>query len=271
MNNHDHKKVEQPLAMKITEIKDEAKDIKTFTFKHNVNAKPGQFIMLWLPRINMKPFGVSYQDENRFSATICKVGPFTEELFKKKVGDYVGIQGPYGTGFLTGKKNAILVAGGYGTAPLAFLADVLVNEGAKVTLIIGARTENLIVYRQRFEKSKVKLLVCTDDGTCGRKGYTTDALKEILEKDSTIDMVYTVGPEIMMKKVIELADEHNIDCQASLERYIKCGFGVCGQCVCDDSGVRVCRSGPVFNKEYIKTHINEFGKYHRDGTGKKCC
>lgn len=265
-----HMPLEQPISMKIADIKDEAENIKTFTFENpNFKAAPGQFVMVWIPRKNMKPFGVSYQEDGKFSVTVCRVGDFTEELFNKKVGDYVGVQGPHGTGFIQGKKNAVLVAGGYGAAPLAFLADELNKSGAKVTFIIGARNKDAILYKERFEKSNVDFRICTDDGSCGKEGFTTDELKDVIANDDSIDMIYTVGPEIMMKKVIEISDEHDIECQASLERYMKCGFGICGQCTCDDSGVRVCKAGPVFNKKFIQEHVQEFGKYHRDGTGNK--
>ncbi len=260
--------LEQPTAIKIHSIYQETDNIKTFTFRHLINAKPGQFIMVWIPRIGMKPFGISCIDQETFSITVSQVGNFTNELFKKKEGDYVGFMGPYGNGFTTDKKNAILVAGGYGSAPLAFLAEELKKKGTKVTLIIGAKTKDQLTYKKRFANASIKTIFCTDDGSEGEKGYTTDILKEELQKNKP-DVIYTVGPEIMMKKVIEIGDEYDIECEASLERYMKCGFGVCGQCCIDDTGERSCKTGPVYNKEYIKKYIKEFGKYKRDGTGKK--
>ncbi|MFW6450368.1 MAG: dihydroorotate dehydrogenase electron transfer subunit [Nanoarchaeota archaeon] len=259
---------EQPKIMIIDSVKEEAHGIKTFTFQETINALPGQFIMLWLPRVNMKPFGVSYQDEKSFSVTVSNVGEFTNELFKKGKGDKVGIQGPYGNGFSVDKKNVVLVAGGYGTAPLAFLAEELEKTGVKVRIIIGAKSKEQLVYLERFENTNIKPIFSTDDGSYGQKGFTTDVLKEVLEKDKTVDFVYTVGPEIMMKKVIEITDKYNVGCEASLERYMKCGFGVCGQCCVDETGERVCKTGPVYNKSYIKKYITEFGKYKRDGKGK---
>ncbi len=260
---------ELPKSMKIAKIVDEAKDIRTFIFKGNLDAKPGQFLMLWIPRLNAKPFGVSFQDSSRFGITVCNVGEFTEKLFTKKEGEYVGIFGPYGKPFSMDSKKAVLVGGGYGAAPLAFLADELALKGSDVTLVLGAKSKECMCYSERFKGSKVRLMCATDDGTIGLKGYATQVLEDILKLDKNFDMIYTCGPEIMMQNAIRISDEYNIPCEASLERYMKCGFGICGQCCVDDSGVRVCKEGPVFPKEFIKEKIPEFGKYKRDGTGTK--
>ncbi len=266
-NSSNCKNIEQPRVVEIHSIHTEAEGVKTFTFKYPLEALPGQFVMLWIPRIGMKPFGVSYLSEDSFSVTVSEVGNFTKELFKKKEGDYVGFQGPYGNCFSVGKRNPVLVGGGYGSAPLALLAEVLAKEGAQVTFIMGARTKNQISYKDRFNGSGVDTIFCTDDGSEGKKGYTTDLLGEALRSKS-FDYIYTVGPEIMMKKVIEISDVHNLECEASLERYMKCGFGVCGQCCVDGTGERVCKTGPVYKKEYIKKNISEFGRYKRGVTGK---
>jgi dihydroorotase len=267
---------EQPIAMKIVSIKDEAKDIKTFRFnqksENKIEGKPGQYVFLWLPGVNLKPFSIANVSEEYFEIMVCKVGNFSSALFEKKVGDYVGVQGPYGTSFVLGGKNAILVGGGYGSAPLAFLGEELLKAGCgKVRLIIGARNKDLLVYTNKFieEGSQIELIQTTDDGSNGKKGFTTDALREVLQADNEVDRIYTVGPEIMMNKVIELSDQFNIGCQVSVERYMKCGFGICGQCCVDGTGGTTCRDGPIYDKQYVKAHISEFNKYHRDATGTK--
>lgn len=259
-------KIEQPIIAETHSIKDEAKDIKTFFFRHMMEAKPGQFFILWLPRVNEKPFGVSYQDKEKFGSTICRVGPFTEKLFKLKKGDKVGIRGPFGTYFKLKGKNIALAAGGYGVAPLNFLADEAIKKGINVHFVYGARTKELLVDCEK--KSKLcNVHYSTDDGSYGYKGFSTEVLKKILKKER-IDCIYTVGPEVMMKKVVDLSDEFDVDCQLSLERYIKCGFGLCGQCVVDDLGIRMCKEGPCIDKALVKK-IKEFGKYKRDASGAK--
>ena len=170
-------RIEKPIVLPIEKIVDEAEGFRTFIFRHKLNAKPGQFIMLWLPRIDEKPFSISYQDKNRFAVTVFKVGPFTEKLFRLREGDKVGIRGPYGSTFNLNTKKAVLVGGGCGTAPMGFLADELKKKGAEVNFIIGARSKPCLIYLQRMKHSGVKTLVTTDDGSFGMKGFTTELLK----------------------------------------------------------------------------------------------
>ena len=84
----------------------------------------------------------------------------------------------------------------------------------------------------------------------------------------SVDRIVTVGPERMMKAVSDLAVKHDIPCQVSVERYIKCGFGVCGQCCIDDSGMATCMEGPVMDHLRARAQV-EFGAYHRDKVGRK--
>lgn len=261
------KKLEKPLVLKIEKIVDEAKDFKTFIFRHRLNAKPGQFVMLWIPRVDEKPFSVTYQDKERFALTIFKVGPFTQKLFEMKEGDKVGIRGPYGNHFKLEGKNVVLVGGGCGTAPLGFLADEMKKIKADVNFIVGAKSKPYLLYLHRMKKSGVKTFVTTDDGSFGVKGFTTELLKTFIEKNR-LDKVFACGPEVMLKHVVEMCLKAGIPCEVSMERYMKCGFGVCGQCCVDNSGVRVCKEGPVFSAKKIKK-IAEFGKYKRSASGKK--
>lgn len=258
---------EKPIVLPVEKVINEGENLITLVFKHKLGAKPGQFIMLWLPGVDQKPFSIGYQDEDTFGVTIFAIGEFTKKLLEIKKGDLLGIQGPYGNPYSTECYTAALVGGGCGTASLALLADELVSQGKKVHFIIGARNKQALLYLKRYEKSDVNIIPCTDDGSYGFKGFTTQALTELLKKEK-IDRIYTCGPEIMMKKVITISDEFNKDCEASMERYMKCGFGVCGQCVVDESGARICKEGPVLNKELVKK-IPDFGNYKRLASGKK--
>jgi dihydroorotate dehydrogenase electron transfer subunit len=266
MKNQSDWRVDRPVSVRISRIVDEAKDIKSFYFEYEMDAKPGQFFLIWLPGVDEKPFGISYQEKGMFGAIICKVGKFTEDLFRKKPGDMVGIRGPYGTSFTIKGKEIALVAGGYGIAPLSFLADEAMKKGINVHFISGAKTKESLVFCRKNERS-CKYMYSTDDGTYGEKGFSTHVLEKLLAEHH-IDRVYAVGPERMMHKVVELTDKYSIPCEISLERYMKCGIGICGQCCVDDLGIRMCQEGPVIDKALAKKII-EFGKYKRDATGKK--
>lgn len=260
MNN----KKEKPKILPIANIKQETNSIKTFTFKHYIGSVPGQFVMLWIPRIDQIPISISRQTENSFNLSIFKVGKGTNYLFKMKEGEKLGISGPYGKGFnIKPNSNIILVGGGCGTAPLRFLGEEAIKNNCNVQFITGAKVSNEVLFKNVFPET----YIATDDGSEGIRGFTTDILKERLENNK-IDRVYTCGPELMMKKVVDICDSSNIECEVSLERYMKCGFGVCGQCVMDPEGICVCKEGPVFNSKRLKD-FSEFGKYHRDKSGIK--
>ncbi|MCF7861355.1 dihydroorotate dehydrogenase electron transfer subunit [Candidatus Woesearchaeota archaeon] len=259
---------ELPNVLPIQSIEQECSDIKTFYFRYKMNFKPGQFVMVWIPRLDEKPFTISYHNEDSFGISVQEKGRFTKALFAMKPGDKVGFRGPYGNSFklfdsVSDSAKTIVIGGGCGAAPIAPLIDALsVNKKSAPKVIIGARSKANLIYAKRFPDSTF----VTDDGSFGKKAFTTDALNELLQSGFKPDMVYTCGPEIMMKKVVDICIENDIPCQASLERYMKCGFGVCGQCVCGKK--RVCIDGPVFEKEEL-VKISDFGKFTRQKTGEK--
>ena len=258
---------ELPVMVEITKIKNEAKNIKSFYLDVQLNSQPGQFVMLWIPRMDEKPFSIGAENNSRIKLTIAKLGEFTTKLFEYKVGDKIGVRGPYGKPFTIKGKHIALVGGGYGSAPLTFLAKQAREKKIKSELIIGARNKELLLYVDDEYPNEIKRHYCTDDGSFGFKGFTTQKLKDLLNNNN-IDMVYTVGPELMMKKVVEICDEFKIDCQLSLERYMKCGFGICAVCCVDPLGIRMCVEGPCIDKKLVK-QITEFGEYYRDASGKK--
>ncbi|MBW2976853.1 dihydroorotate dehydrogenase electron transfer subunit [Candidatus Woesearchaeota archaeon] len=250
-----------PQMFEIDKVVQEAKGVKSFFFKNNIDSKPGQFIMVWIPGLDERPMAVSYKRKDEFAFTTQKVGKFTHALLGLKKGDKVGIRGPYGNCF-SAKDNACIVGGGIGMAPLSALIDVLKNPA----IINGARNKELLLYLKRFKNQN--MLVATDDGSYGRKGFTTDILDELLGNNdkNKIKIVYTCGPEIMMKKAVDICTKHKIDCEASLERIMKCGFGVCGSCMCNSK--LVCKDGPVFTSEQLN-EMPDFGSFARLKSGRK--
>lgn len=253
-----------PKTVKITKIIDENPTIKTLVLDDQVSAEPGQFIMVWLPRVNEKPFSIVNDDP--LTITVQILGEFTQKLATLKVGDKLGWRGPYGDGYfkIIGKK-ILLVGGGCGSAPLFFLAKKARAQKTKVDIVMGAQTGCKLFFEKEYESLGCHNLICTDDGTKGFKGFTTHKVEELLQKEK-YDQVYACGPELMMDNLKKILDKFKIPYQFSLERYMKCGFGICDQC--SINGLRVCKDGPVFNQNQIKL-LKDFGKFKRESTGEK--
>lgn len=236
-------KISLPQPTTIIQVIKENYKVKTFITQAKIKAQPGQFIMVWLPRLAEKPFAVV--DDNPLTVTVAKVGNFTRSLHKLKKGDKVWFRGPFGKGvFKKNGKNHLLVGGGYGVAPLYFLANKLLNK-SKPMVIIGAKTKKELLFEKRFKNLGLKVLVTTEDGSRGKKGLATDQLEEIL-LGKKINCVYSCGPEPMLEKVVDICKTYNVNYQVSLEAIIKCGLGVCGSC--SRGGKLICLDGPVFSK-----------------------
>jgi dihydroorotate dehydrogenase electron transfer subunit len=259
--------------VKIEGIKDEGIEVKTFTFKDALcgKAEPGQFIMLWVFGTNEIPVSLSMISPQICEITIRRTGKTTTELFKKSPSDLVGVRGPYGNGFKPVKGNILLVGGGTGLSPLMPLADKLNKLGSNITIITGGRTRDRLIFLDRIaaitSKGKHQAIITTDDGSYGVKGFVTMPLKDQLNKEK-FDAIYACGPERMMIEVLRIADEHDVPAQLSLERVMKCGIGICGHCVLDPLGLRVCKDGPVFDSNTLHK-IEDLGKFWRDESGKK--
>lgn len=258
---------DKPLILPIRKIVKENSRVKSFYFHYPLDAKPGQFIMVWIPGFDEKPFGIIVKDDNNFLISVANVGESTKQLHQMKVGERVGIRGPYGTYFKLPLKGKItLVAGGYGMVPLAYLAKFAVEQGYKVDILLGAKTKTEFLKYSWLKDKKIQYFLATDDGSAGFKGFVTDLFKEYLKKNKQA-YFYFVGPEIMEKKLVEICYRNKLPFEISIERYIKCGIGVCGQCCVDPYGFRMCIEGPVVNHKRLKK-ISEFGKYKRTASGK---
>jgi dihydroorotate dehydrogenase electron transfer subunit len=250
-------RTEIPKMHEIDDIVKEGYGQKSFFFKKSIECRPGQFIMVWIPDADEKPMAVSYHKKNEFAFTSQTVGKWTKTAEGLKIGDKIGIRGPYGKGFLL-KDNACVVAGGVGLSSVSTLIDALKNP----TVIYGARSKSHLIFLKRFKSMRVT----TDDGSYGKKGLTTAVLDEMLSQNKNISIVQTCGPEIMMKKVLEICGKYNVECEASVERYMSCGFGICGKCMLNDK--IVCVDGPVFNSKQLNK-MSEFGKTARLKSGRK--
>jgi dihydroorotate dehydrogenase electron transfer subunit len=241
--------------VEITGINTESRDIKTFFFNYAFHFIPGQYVMVWIRGVDEIPMSLSYAN----GITVRNIGDATGSLFALREGDTLGMRGPFGNGFGVAKLPALLVAGGVGAAPLAPLAETLKN---KITTILGAKTEDELLFRERFENSG-PLVIATEDGSAGYKGLAVD----LLERTKGYNEILSCGPEKMMRKVLDHAVVAGVQSQFSLQRYIKCGVGLCGSCCVDPSGLRACIDGPVFTGKQLDG--SDFGRYMRDAAGRK--
>ncbi len=258
-----------PKIVKIKRIIDESPTVKTFVFDWKVkNEIPGNFMMVWNFK-DEKPMSLSLVDlvENEIGISIKNVGEFTSQVHALNIGDKLGLRGPYGRGFRIAGSKILAVGGGIGMAPIVAFSEEACKMGIEVHVVSAASTMNELLFSDRIKRSGAKLLTCTDDGSHGFCGFGTDlAEKAMLENDYS--MVVSCGPEIMMEKLFEMVEKFRLPAQFSLERYMKCGIGLCGQCCVDDIGWRVCVEGPVFWTDELKM-ISEFGHYKRDASGIK--
>jgi len=258
---------------KIREINRESPTVTTFIFHDTLcsEAKPGQFVMVWIPGVDEVPMSLSaIGPDGRSSIAVAKVGEATEALHKRKTGDVLGIRGPYGNSFASVSGNTMVVGGGTGLAPLAPLTEELAELRARVAFVAGAKTRDEILFLDRMTATLSRIdgrvVAVTEDGSHGVRGLATDVAEQLLEKER-FDMLYTCGPEEMMYELFLLAERYETPIQASLERLMRCAIGICGSCVIGK--FRVCRDGPVFSLNQLREVREEFGRFGRGSTGKR--
>ncbi|TFG30855.1 dihydroorotate dehydrogenase electron transfer subunit [Candidatus Thorarchaeota archaeon] len=261
-----------PESMQISKIITENPHSKTllFSLKNQIKFQPGQFVMVWIPEVDEIPMSISSWNPPEMGITVQSIGEATQALISMFKGDWIGIRGPFGNPFSTNSKNALVVGGGVGIAPLRPLVYRLLDRGAEVTLVNAAKTKKELIYFKEFDNlahPNLRVEIATDDGSLGFKGFATEAVAQLLDEND-FDRMYTCGPELMMAGLYNLAKTIKIRFQASLERFMKCGCGICGTCAMDPTGQLVCADGPVFTGEQLAKLAN-FGKYHRDVVGMK--
>ena len=259
--------------VEIVEAKKENFTVKTFTFIDKLcgKADPGQFVMVWIPGVDEIPMSLSaISVEGRSSITVNGVGEASRTLNQKETGDQIGVRGPFGNGFVPTEGNVMIVGGGTGLAPLMPLTEKLVKVADKVTLMVGAKSRDNLLFLGRIDKilSEVdsETVFTTEDGSYGIECLVVDQAEQKLKKEE-FDMIFTCGPEQMMYNMFLLAEQYNVPLQASLERIMRCAIGLCGSC--QIGKIRVCKDGPVLNSEQLRSVKEEFGKFQLDLTGKK--
>jgi dihydroorotate dehydrogenase electron transfer subunit len=227
--------------------------------------------MVWIPAIDEVPMSLSGISPHACSISVKRVGEATKALHQREIGDYIGIRGPFGNGFRIVGDKVMIVGGGTGTTVLMPLVESLVKEkNVRVTFLLGAKTRNELLFRDRIKvvlsKLKGRFEVATEDGSYGSRGVITDLAEKYLAKER-FDMIYTCGPELMMHKMLQLAQRFHTSLQASLERLMRCAIGICGTCMIGK--FRVCQDGPVFTDVQLSEVREELGRFKRAFNGRK--
>ena len=256
----------------IKEIIEETPTIKTFKFDWDFGKygkpNPGEFLMVWNFN-NEKPMSISQINNNELAITVKNIGEFTSQIHSLNVGDQIGIRGSYGNGFTNDftDKKVLAIGGGVGMASINAIAADLIKKGNQVDVIPAAQTREELLFMNSLEDLGGNIFPCTDDGSFGFEGFATDRTISLLEKRSYY-IAFICGPEIMMKGLFNILEGAGINAEFSMERYMKCALGICGQCCVDKTCWRICVEGPVFHMDDLKL-ISEFGEYHRDASGLK--
>jgi ferredoxin--NADP+ reductase len=221
-------------------------------------AQPGQFIILRTDENGERiPLTIADYDREKGTVTIIfqLVGASTETLNSLNEGDYLlDFVGPLGRATQTeGKKKIAVVGGGVGCAIAYPVVKKFHEQGAEVHAIIGFRNKDLVILEDEFKAESSKLVLMSDDGSCGEKGLVTDALKRLIESGEQYDEVITIGPLIMMKFVCNLTKAYGIKTVASMNPIMIDGTGMCGGCRLSVGGKTkfACVDGPEFDGHEI--------------------
>ncbi|MHC1564125.1 MAG: dihydroorotate dehydrogenase electron transfer subunit [Candidatus Hecatellaceae archaeon] len=264
----------RPRMVKIEKARVETPQVRTLFFMDEAcsRAEPGQFVMVWIPSVDEVPMSLSYigslEPDGLSAITVRRVGEASEALHRLEAGSLLGVRGPFGRGFKPVEGRVMLVGGGLGIAPMKPLLPKLKRLNCEATVVMGAATASELALAGEVERLLSgwgRLLKATDDGSLGFKGTAAQLAAEILEENSGYSQLYACGPEPMLVKILELSFKYGIQAQLSLERYIKCGVGICGSCTVGP--YRICVDGPVFTSQTLKD-LPEFGRTRRDASGR---
>lgn len=223
--------------------------------------RPGQFVNIRVPgarQILRVPLSFAETDGQKGTIELvyAVVGDGTRALSAMVPGQRASVLGPSGNAWPIepGQGRCVVVAGGVGIAPVVACGRELARRGVAFDAVVGAQTASrLWGVQELLDAGAGQVAVTTDDGTAGIKGFTTDALRELLAKDS-YDAVYTCGPQVMMAGVARICREAGVRCWVSMERMMSCAFGACNTCnvaMADGGYKSCCMDGPVFDAEEV--------------------
>lgn len=233
-------------------------------------ARPGQFVALAVggatsANLLRRCFSIHrVKPSGTFGGTVDVViaanGPGTRWLTSLRAHDPVDVVGPLGRPFpLPAEPVAcVLVGGGYGSAPLFWLAETLRERGCHVEMVLGAASEDRLFGVVEARRTADGVSITTDDGSSGRRGWVSDVLGEVVDRAGA-GVVYACGPMAMLRSVSDIAAQHGAVAQVAVEESMACGIGVCMTCVLPVEGrdgvtrmVRSCVEGPVFRGDRVR-------------------
>ncbi|MGL5912426.1 MAG: dihydroorotate dehydrogenase electron transfer subunit, partial [Phycicoccus sp.] len=240
-------------------------------------AAPGQFVALAVggptsATLLRRCFSIHRADPLRASGGTVDVvvaahGPGTRWLTSLRPHDHLDLVGPLGRPFALPSAPApcVLVGGGYGSAPLFWLAEALRRRDCHVEMVLGAASEDRLFGVAEARRTADGVTVTTDDGSAGRRGWVSDVLPDVVRR-SDARVVYACGPMAMLQAVSEIATAHEVLAQVAVEESMACGVGVCMTCVLPVTGndgvtrmVRSCVEGPVFRGDRVRWDALEGG------------
>jgi dihydroorotate dehydrogenase electron transfer subunit len=228
-------------------------------------AQPGQFVAFAVggetsALLLRRSIAISTADDGLVTVVVSAAGPGSAWLTERRPGDTVDVVGPLGRPFpLPAEPVAcVLVGGGYGSAPLFWLAEALSERGCHVEMVLGAASEDRLFGVVEARRTADGVTVTTDDGSSGRRGWVSDVLGDVIDRTSA-GVVYGCGPMAMLRSVTEIATAHGAVAQVAVEESMACGVGVCMTCVMPVTGndgvtrmVRSCVEGPVFRGDRVR-------------------
>ena len=221
-------------------------------------AEPGQFIILRVDE-NGERIPITIHDYDREKGTVTiivqTVGATTEKLSHKQQGECLhDFVGPLGKPTETeGKKKVCVVGGGVGCAIAYPVLKKFHDCGAEVHAVVGFKSKDVVILEDKFKAVSSVLKVCTDDGSYGRKGLVTEALKELLDEGNVYDEIFAIGPMVMMKFVCKTTAPYNMPTTVSMSPIMIDGTGMCGGCRLTVGGETkfACVDGPDFDGDLV--------------------
>lgn len=250
-------------VVQVERVEVEAPHTRTFYFPDEPRARPGQFVMVWLPGVDERPMALSQLGATK-GVTVKDTSDFTHALFDLQEGGRLGLRGPLGTAYDLSGERYLLAAGGTGIASLVPAGEALAEAGKKAVTAFGAATKEDLILLDRVRKVG-EVQVATDDGSAGYHGNVSDLVEKLLD-ERRFDGLLACGPEAMLHRLADVCREAGVPFQASLERFMRCGLGLCGSCSLDS--YLVCVDGPIFRGDQL-ADLRDFGAYRRDKTGRR--